>query len=153
MLRLNLLITGRLSVSLTFLLGILFVLAVDPIVLRVFFPAPVPGIVWLISVLIYAGLIVYVVKSRDKTVFDAKLTWKASRTAVIGIYMYSALLLLLATIIPASSFSEEYSCGPGVESCFTKSVAFEIALRLWGLLAALDCADISRWRRRTRELP
>jgi hypothetical protein len=153
MLRLNLLITRRLSVSLPFLLGTLFVLALDPIVLRVFFPAPVPGIVWLISAVIYAGLIAYVVKSRDETVFDDRLTWKASRTGAIGIYIYCVLLLLLAIFIPASSFSEEYSCGPGVESCFTKSVAFEITLRLWGLLAALDCADVSRWRRRTRDLP
>jgi hypothetical protein len=150
MFRLILIISGRLRVPLLRTLFVLTALAADPIVLRAIFPMPLPGWVWLMSVLIYAGLIVVAIKSIDESAIDAVLNPKISRSAAVGLYMYCIMVMLSAVIIPGTSASLEFACQPVTASCASKSDGYDFAIRFWGLIAAMDFVDVRRWRRRTR---
>jgi quinol-cytochrome oxidoreductase complex cytochrome b subunit len=131
-------------------LFVLVALAADPIVLRAISPMPLPGWVWLMSVLIYAVVVVFAIKSIDARAVDAVLNPTTSRLAAIYLYMYCIVIMCIAIFIPGTSGSLEFACRPVTASCASKSDGYDFALRLLGLLSAMDFVDGRRWRRRTR---
>jgi hypothetical protein len=66
---------------------------------------------------------------------------------VLGILLYSILLVVMAVLIPGSSHVEEM-CQPSERFCGARKFAFEIALRLLGISAVLDYLDVRRLKRR-----